>query len=81
MNFTVRAGSIDDLGTLEPGKKADMRIVTGNPLVDLRVLYDGVNTNIVLKDGIVEYTDDEHKQYYSVGEVQPPDRAHAGEEY
>jgi imidazolonepropionase-like amidohydrolase len=74
-------GKLDDFGTLEPGKKADLRIVTGNPLDDLRALYDENKTNVVLKDGVVEYTDEEHKQYYRVGEDQPANRAHAGEEY
>ena len=66
---------LDDLGTLEPGKKADVLVVGGNPLDDLGVLYDGANILLVLKDGIVEYTDEEHKRHYRVGEEQPPDRA------
>ena len=70
---------LDDLGTLEPGKKADLLVVTGNPLDDISVLYDGDNINIVMKDGVVESVDEQHKQYYRVREDQPPDRMHAGE--
>ena len=66
---------LDDLGTLEPGKKADVLVVGGNPLDDLGVLYDGANILLVLKEGVVEYTDEEHKRHYRVGEEQPPDRA------
>jgi len=69
-------GKLADLGTLEPGKKADVLVVTGNPLDDLSVLYDGNNINVVIKDGTVEYTDEQHKQYYRVGEDQPADRVH-----
>ena len=67
---------LDDMGTLEPGKKADLLVVAGNPLDDVAVLYEAANILVVLKDGIVEYTDEAHKHLYRVGEDQPPDRAH-----
>jgi len=66
---------LDDLGTLEPGKKADLLVVAGDPLADVAVLYDPANILLVLKDGRVEHTDEAHKRHYRVGEPQPPDRA------
>jgi len=69
-------GKLKEFGTLEPGKKADLLIVAGNPLDDISVLYNGANINVVLKDGIVEYADEEHKKHYRVADEQPADRAH-----
>jgi len=63
---------LDDLGTLEPRKKADLLVVVGNPLDDIGLLHDGNNTNVVIKDGVVESVDEEHKQYYRVREALPP---------
>lgn len=45
----------DDLGTLEPGKLADMTMVSGNPLVDIKA---AANVKMVMKDGRV-YTVEE----------------------
>jgi imidazolonepropionase-like amidohydrolase len=59
---------------MEPGKKADLIIVDGDPLDDIEVLYDGDNITLVIKDGEVESADDAHIQYYTVREAQPPDR-------
>ncbi len=39
------------LGTLETGKAADLIVVTGNPLENLRSLTDRRNINMVIKDG------------------------------
>jgi imidazolonepropionase-like amidohydrolase len=41
------------LGTLEPGKAADLLVVDGNPLEHLRVLTDRRNIRLVFKDGQV----------------------------
>lgn len=41
------------LGTLEPGKVADLIVVSGNPLENLRLLADRRNIKLVLKDGQV----------------------------
>ncbi len=41
------------LGTLEPGKVADLVVVAHNPLDDLRVLTDRRNIELVIKDGLV----------------------------
>ena len=40
---------LDDLGTLEPGKLADIIAVNGNPLKDMTMLQ---NVVLVMKDGI-----------------------------
>ena len=39
-NAAVACGRADDLGTIEPGKMADLLIVRGDPLEDLSVLLD-----------------------------------------
>ena len=61
-------GRLADLGTLEPGKRADLLVVEGDPLNDIGVLYDADNINLVMKDGRVESTDEAHKRYYRVRE-------------
>jgi hypothetical protein len=43
-------------------------MVSEDPLEDIGVLYDGDNINLVMKDGRVESTDEDHKQYYRVRE-------------
>jgi imidazolonepropionase-like amidohydrolase len=39
-----------DLGTIEPGKLADIIVVQGNPLYDIQSL---ANVEVVVKDGVV----------------------------
>jgi imidazolonepropionase-like amidohydrolase len=39
----------EELGTLEPGKKADLVAVTGNPLQDIDALRD---VRLVLRNGV-----------------------------
>ena len=39
------------LGTLEPGKVADLVVVSGNPLRNMRLLADRRNIKLVLKNG------------------------------
>jgi imidazolonepropionase-like amidohydrolase len=41
------------LGTLEPGKVADLIVVIGNPLDNIRLLADRQNIELVIKDGQV----------------------------
>jgi imidazolonepropionase-like amidohydrolase len=43
----------DWLGTIEPGKVADLIVLRKNPLDDLRVFSDGQSIAMVLKDGKV----------------------------
>ncbi len=41
----------DRIGTLEPGKLADLIVVDGNPLDDIRILEDRTNITHVMKGG------------------------------
>ena len=43
----------DDLGTVAPGKLADLLIVDGDPSADIGVLADASRINAVLKAGVV----------------------------
>jgi len=40
-----------DVGTLEPGKMADMLVVDGDPLADIRILEDRARIPMVMQDG------------------------------
>jgi imidazolonepropionase-like amidohydrolase len=42
------------LGTLEPGKLADLIVVEGDPFKDIKILGDKANILLVLKGGVVE---------------------------
>jgi imidazolonepropionase-like amidohydrolase len=45
-------GAQDDIGTLEPGKAADLIVVDGDPLADLSLLENGMETVLlVMKAG------------------------------
>ena len=44
-------GLTQDLGTIEPGKLADLIIVSGDPLKDVR---DAVRVQCVMKNGVVQ---------------------------
>src|SRR6266851_2683686 len=46
-------GQEEDLGTLEPGKLADLVVVDGDPLADINVLRDLGRIALVIKDGKV----------------------------
>lgn len=43
-------GEAEEFGTVDPGKKADVIVVDGNPLLDMRALRD---PDVVVKDGEV----------------------------
>ncbi|NOY79408.1 MAG: amidohydrolase family protein [Kiritimatiellaeota bacterium] len=62
---------LDDLGTLEPGKRADLVLVSGNPLDDISLLARPENILLVMKDGVVEATEETYKRHYRVKEAQP----------
>jgi len=47
------SGHGDELGTLEPGKLADMIILSGDPLADLKAMK---NVFLVIKDGKIAYS-------------------------
>lgn len=44
-------GLSDDLGTLEPGKLADLVVVDGDPLSDIRILQDRERIQVIVKGG------------------------------
>ena len=46
-------GDGGDLGTLEPGKLADLILVDGDPLADITVLSGPSTVACVIKDGAV----------------------------
>ena len=53
-NAAQAIGKLDRMGTLEKGKYADIIIVNGDPLKNIRVLQNLQNIVIVMKEGIVE---------------------------
>jgi imidazolonepropionase-like amidohydrolase len=50
-NTAFAMGLEDDLGTLQPGKLADVIILKRDPLADIRVLQGGQHLATVVKDG------------------------------
>ncbi len=44
-------GVADDIGTLEPGKLADLIVVDGDPLADISILQGEKNVNLVMQSG------------------------------
>ena len=50
-NSAAAIGAGDRLGTLEPGKLADLLVVEGEPDRDVRVLQDTARLLVVMKDG------------------------------
>lgn len=46
-------GVDDELGTVEPGKRADLVVADGDPLARIELLSDPANVVLVLKDGQV----------------------------
>jgi imidazolonepropionase-like amidohydrolase len=44
-------GVADEVGTIEPGKRADLLVVDGDPLDDIAELQDLERMPVVMKDG------------------------------
>ena len=44
----------DETGTIEPGKFADIIIIDGNPLADIKILQDLEKIKVVMLEGKVE---------------------------
>ena len=47
-------GRFDELGTIEPGKLADLIVIDGNPLADIDALS---RVDVVIKDGVLWYSE------------------------
>jgi imidazolonepropionase-like amidohydrolase len=44
----------DNLGTVEPGKYADLLVVNGDPLEDITLFQDyQTNLKVIMKDGVI----------------------------
>jgi imidazolonepropionase-like amidohydrolase len=44
-------GIADEVGTIEPGKRADLLVVDGDPLADIGLLQDQDNLRVIVKAG------------------------------
>ncbi|MFW5983196.1 MAG: amidohydrolase family protein [bacterium] len=51
-NSSEACGISDNVGTLEPGKIADIVVVKGNPLANIEVLTRSENILLVMKEGV-----------------------------
>ena len=51
VNGAELMGRGDDLGTVSPGKLADLVVVDGDPSIDIGVLSDPARVVAVMKDG------------------------------
>ena len=45
--------ALPDVGTLEVGNKADLILVDGDPLKDIKVLQDRANIGTIIKEGYI----------------------------
>ena len=52
-NAAENIGLLDDIGTIESGKSADLVAVDGDPLNDIGILRDKANITLVMKEGAV----------------------------
>jgi len=60
------------IGTLEPGKRADLIVVAGDPLDDIKLLADAGNVTLVMRDGrIVKHTGTPVNQAWSGAGAHP----------
>jgi len=64
----AEAYGLEDLGTIEPGKRADLIVINGNPLDDLTIPYQPENILLVMKDGKVEFAEGEYLRHYRLRE-------------
>lgn len=52
-------GLADQIGTIEPGKRADLVVARGNPLEDIKVVAEPANIAVVVQNGrVVKNTDE-----------------------
>lgn len=59
-------GKQDEIGTIEPGKFADIVILNKTPLEDISVLHEHETIGLVMRDGIIEYTDADYSHLYRI---------------
>ena len=52
-NAAENIGLLDDIGTIEAGKQADIVVVDGNPLADISMLREPARVKMVMKGGVV----------------------------
>ena len=60
-------GKLDTIGTIEPGKFADIVVLNKTPLEDISVLHEKEAIAMVLRDGFVEYVDNQYRDHYKIG--------------
>lgn len=60
-------GKLDTIGTIEPGKFADIVVLNKTPLEDISVLHEKETIAMVLRDGFVEYVDNQYRDHYKIG--------------
>lgn len=65
---------LDRVGTLEPGKQADLLLLNSNPLDDIKSLQDQDNIAMVMARGEVQTTSEEMKSYLDPTLGGPPRR-------
>ena len=63
-NSAETLGLLGSLGTIEPGKLADIIVVDGDPLKDIAVLRRKENIKLVMKSGEVERAPDSNVRYH-----------------
>lgn len=59
-------GKLHEIGTIEAGKFADIVVLNQTPLNDISVLHEKETIAMVLRDGIVEYADDQYRNHYRI---------------
>ncbi len=59
-------GKLHEIGTVEAGKFADIVLLNTTPLEDIAVLHEKETIAMVLRDGIVEYCDDQYRDHYRI---------------
>ena len=59
-------GKLNEIGTVEPGKFADIVILNSTPLEDISTLHKKETVAMVIRDGIIEYADTQYRDHYQI---------------